>query len=156
MRVEDGTSDAQARGKQSLRPRGIWYSRVSGIWQSVWLEAVPAVHVAKIRVHASLREYAEASKAKNVAPNPFLASASAAAAAPRALTTGSFAVSVTLDAAAPSSFDPRVTTKQPMVERLEKRSVLYSVLLPAACLDARWAAATLATTMVATGLSRRA
>jgi hypothetical protein len=42
VRVEDGTGGAQLRGKQSLNPRGIWYSRVSGIWQAVWLEAVTA------------------------------------------------------------------------------------------------------------------
>jgi hypothetical protein len=44
VRVEDGTGGAQLRGKQSLNPRGIWYSRVSGIWQAVWLEAVTAPH----------------------------------------------------------------------------------------------------------------
>lgn len=30
----------QARGKQQLEPRGIWYTPVSGIWQTVWLEPV--------------------------------------------------------------------------------------------------------------------
>ncbi len=30
----------QARGKQQNSPRGIWYTPVSGIWQTVWLEAV--------------------------------------------------------------------------------------------------------------------
>lgn len=30
----------QARGKQVLDPKGIWYTAVSGIWQSVWLEPV--------------------------------------------------------------------------------------------------------------------
>lgn len=28
-------------GKQSAKPQGMWYTPVSGIWQSVWLEAVP-------------------------------------------------------------------------------------------------------------------
>ncbi len=31
----------QARGKQSLKPHGILYTPVSGIWQTVWLEPVP-------------------------------------------------------------------------------------------------------------------
>lgn len=31
----------QARGKQKLEQEGIWYTPVSGIWQTVWLEAVP-------------------------------------------------------------------------------------------------------------------
>lgn len=30
------------RGKQSRKPGGMWYTPVSGIWQTVWLEAVPA------------------------------------------------------------------------------------------------------------------
>jgi beta-galactosidase/beta-glucuronidase len=40
--VWDPTSDGtQARGKQVTNPRGIWYTPVSGIWQTVWLEPVP-------------------------------------------------------------------------------------------------------------------
>ncbi len=35
----------QQRGKQVLRPKGIWYTPVSGIWQTVWLEAVPAISI---------------------------------------------------------------------------------------------------------------
>lgn len=31
---------SQARGKQVLEPKGIWYTPVSGIWQTVWLEPV--------------------------------------------------------------------------------------------------------------------
>jgi beta-galactosidase/beta-glucuronidase len=40
--VTDPTSSAdQPRGKQHLNPQGIWYSAVTGIWQTVWLEQVP-------------------------------------------------------------------------------------------------------------------
>ncbi len=48
VRAEDDPHDAaQPRGKQDweLEPRGIWYHRTTGIWQPVWLEAVPAGHV---------------------------------------------------------------------------------------------------------------
>ena len=46
VQVTDPTSDgAQPRGKQQLKPEGIWYTPVSGIWQTVWLEPVPAVHI---------------------------------------------------------------------------------------------------------------
>ncbi len=31
----------QPRGKQQPDPKGIWYTPVSGIWQTVWLEPVP-------------------------------------------------------------------------------------------------------------------
>ena len=40
--VWDPTDEGmQATGKQSLNPNGCFYSRVSGIWQTVWLERVP-------------------------------------------------------------------------------------------------------------------
>ena len=36
------------RGKQVLNPNGIWYTAVSGIWQTVWLEPVPASYIKEI------------------------------------------------------------------------------------------------------------
>jgi beta-galactosidase/beta-glucuronidase len=36
------------RGKQSLDPKSIWYTAVSGIWQTVWLEPVPASYIAHL------------------------------------------------------------------------------------------------------------
>lgn len=35
----------QPRGKQVNRPRGIWYTSVTGIWQTVWLEPVPMASI---------------------------------------------------------------------------------------------------------------
>jgi beta-galactosidase/beta-glucuronidase len=35
----------QPRGKQVLNPNGIWYTAVSGIWQTVWLEQVPERYI---------------------------------------------------------------------------------------------------------------
>ncbi|HEV9036036.1 MAG TPA: glycoside hydrolase family 2, partial [Puia sp.] len=32
-------------GKQTLDPKGIWYTPSSGIWQTVWLETVPTVYI---------------------------------------------------------------------------------------------------------------
>jgi len=47
--VWDPTDTAlNPRGKQVLRPNGIWYTAVSGIWQAVWAEAVPAAHVEEL------------------------------------------------------------------------------------------------------------
>ena len=46
VRVLDGTdNDRQPRGKQVSNPSGIWYTPVTGIWQSVWLEPVAATSV---------------------------------------------------------------------------------------------------------------
>ena len=39
----------QPRGKQVLRPGGIWYTSVTGIWRSVWIEAVPKTYIASYR-----------------------------------------------------------------------------------------------------------
>ncbi len=38
----------QPRGKQVLKPFEIWFSPVSGIWQTVWLEPVPAARIASL------------------------------------------------------------------------------------------------------------
>ena len=35
----------QPHGKQSLNPNGIWYTPVTGIWQTVWLEPVAKTHL---------------------------------------------------------------------------------------------------------------
>jgi beta-galactosidase/beta-glucuronidase len=51
VRVEDDPHDlAQPRGKQdwSEHPHAVWYHRTSGIWQPVWLESVPAQHLAHL------------------------------------------------------------------------------------------------------------
>ena len=40
--VDSGT---QPRGKQVMDPSGIWYTSVTGIWQSVWLEPLPMSNI---------------------------------------------------------------------------------------------------------------
>ena len=46
VKVLDATdNDAQPRGKQVSHPSGIWYTAVSGIWQSVWLEPVSSSYI---------------------------------------------------------------------------------------------------------------
>lgn len=46
VRVWDPTDGGpQPRGKQVKRPEGIWYTPVTGIWQTVWLESVPKTHI---------------------------------------------------------------------------------------------------------------
>lgn len=48
LRAEDRQDDGtQPRGKQAWEdePHGVWYHRTTGIWQPVWLEIVPALHL---------------------------------------------------------------------------------------------------------------
>jgi len=49
--VWDPTSEGtQARGKQVSKPGGIWYTPVSGIWQTVWLEPVPGQSISSLKI----------------------------------------------------------------------------------------------------------
>ena len=46
VKVLDATDKSwQPRGKQVSRPEGIWYTPVTGIWQTVWLEPVAETYV---------------------------------------------------------------------------------------------------------------
>ncbi|HVI44032.1 MAG TPA: glycoside hydrolase family 2 TIM barrel-domain containing protein [Chitinophaga sp.] len=50
VRIWDPTNEGpQPRGKQVRNPEGIWYTPVTGIWQTVWLEAVPDTYIAGTR-----------------------------------------------------------------------------------------------------------
>lgn len=50
IRVWDPTDDGpQPRGKQIKNPHGIWYTPVTGIWQTVWLESVPKTYIAQTK-----------------------------------------------------------------------------------------------------------
>lgn len=50
VKVWDPTTDGyQPVGKQHNKPDGIWYTPVSGIWQTVWLEPVSKQHITHIR-----------------------------------------------------------------------------------------------------------
>ncbi len=50
VKVWDGTDKGyQPRGKQVSDPNGIWYTPVTGIWQTVWLEPVNAKHVKALK-----------------------------------------------------------------------------------------------------------
>jgi beta-galactosidase/beta-glucuronidase len=50
VRVWDPSDDGpQPRGKQVKQPESIWYTPVTGIWQTVWLEAVPKTYIGSTR-----------------------------------------------------------------------------------------------------------
>ena len=53
VRVEDPSTDETIlRGKQYWEEEsaGIWYTRTTGIWQTVWLEAVNLTHIEKLKI----------------------------------------------------------------------------------------------------------
>jgi beta-galactosidase/beta-glucuronidase len=50
VKVWDPTNDGyQPRGKQVNKPEGIWYTPVTGIWQTVWLEPVPDKFITQVK-----------------------------------------------------------------------------------------------------------
>jgi len=52
VRVEDPSSEETIpRGKQYWmdKPDGIWYTRTTGIWQTVWIEGVNKTHIKKVK-----------------------------------------------------------------------------------------------------------
>jgi hypothetical protein len=40
----------QPRGKQVRKPNSIWYTAVTGIWQTVWLEPVDKAHIVSLKI----------------------------------------------------------------------------------------------------------
>lgn len=49
--VRDNADDPTfAYGKQRYKRGGMWYTAQSGIWQTVWLESVPEVHIVSLRI----------------------------------------------------------------------------------------------------------
>ena len=47
---DDLRNKAFPYGKQTLKRGGMWYTPVSGIWQSVWLESVPENYIQKLHI----------------------------------------------------------------------------------------------------------
>lgn len=57
VRVLDPTDEANspiARGKQVMKPHGIFYTAVTGIWQTAWLEPVPKAYIGRLRTTPDL------------------------------------------------------------------------------------------------------
>ncbi|HEY3496623.1 MAG TPA: glycoside hydrolase family 2 TIM barrel-domain containing protein [Polyangiaceae bacterium] len=60
VRAHDDPSDLEKpRGKQDwqLEPHAIWYPRTTGIWQTVWLERVPATRLVSIQWTANVERW---------------------------------------------------------------------------------------------------
>ncbi len=60
VRAHDDPSDlAKPRGKQDWQrnPHSIWYPRTTGVWQTVWVEKVPAASIGSLRWSANLEQW---------------------------------------------------------------------------------------------------
>ncbi len=57
LKVTDATDAKgayQLHGKQRLNPKGIFYTPVSGIWQTVWLEQVPESYIRDLKIQTKI------------------------------------------------------------------------------------------------------
>jgi len=56
LRIEarDPLSKIYPYGKQSKKSHGMWYTKVSGLWQTVWLECVPRDYIRALRLTPDL------------------------------------------------------------------------------------------------------
>ena len=66
--VWDPTDGGQPNGKQSVSPSGIWYTPVSGIWQTVWLEPVSPTHIESYEPIPDIDNSSVSIKVKTSAP----------------------------------------------------------------------------------------
>jgi hypothetical protein len=64
VRVIDETEGYQLHGKQKLKNEGIWYTRVTGIWQTVWLENVPPSYIEDLDFDSSIESGSVSIRAK--------------------------------------------------------------------------------------------
>src|SRR5438045_5410118 len=71
VRAFDDPHDlAKPRGKQDWQeaPHGIWYPRTTGIWQTVWMEVVPATRIEALRWSADVAAWALTLRARVAGP----------------------------------------------------------------------------------------
>lgn len=54
VEVKDRLDHKYPWGKQKTDNGGMWYTPVSGIWQSVWLEPVPEMHIESLKIDTGL------------------------------------------------------------------------------------------------------
>ena len=53
--VTDHLDPAYPYGKQRKKPSGMWYTPISGIWKSVWIEQVPEEYIRSVRLTPDLK-----------------------------------------------------------------------------------------------------
>lgn len=64
VKVWDPSNDGtQPRGKQVKNPEGIWYTPVTGIWQTVWIEPVSKTSITELRTTPNIDQNSVSIKA---------------------------------------------------------------------------------------------
>ena len=52
--VKDTINEDLSYGKQRFKRGGMWYTPISGIWQTVWIESVPKNHIKSLKIDVTL------------------------------------------------------------------------------------------------------
>ena len=55
LHVTDVLDTDLAYGKQRKKRGGMWYTPISGIWQSVWLESVPENYISSLKISSTVK-----------------------------------------------------------------------------------------------------
>ena len=55
VKVRDDLSKTYTYGKQKIKRGGMWYTPVSGIWQTVWIESLPKNPIYSIKIEQSTK-----------------------------------------------------------------------------------------------------
>ena len=108
VRVWDPTDEGpQPHGKQVVKPDGIWYTAVTGIWQTVWLEIVPETYITATRQTPDLAQnnISVSASVENLQENDQLTISAWKGSEKIAEKTGAD-TSVTLEIANPESWSP--------------------------------------------------
>lgn len=56
VKVKDGLDKTLPYGKQKIKRGGMWYTPVSGIWQTVWLESVNKNYIKNLKITPTLTD----------------------------------------------------------------------------------------------------
>lgn len=54
IRVRDDLDKVYPYGKQTKKRGGMWYTPVSGIWQTVWIESVPEEYIKELEINSDM------------------------------------------------------------------------------------------------------
>ena len=55
VKVKDPLDKRYPYGKQSEKSRGMWYTKTSGIWKTVWIESYPKTHFSSMKIDVTLQ-----------------------------------------------------------------------------------------------------
>lgn len=113
---DDSDTSYHTRGKQMIKRGGMFYTAQSGIWQTVWMEWVPAAYIADLRLTP---EYDDSQIHISIQLGNITVSASAAESS----------ASVTSDMT-PVIYRAQVTSKGKLIAGLSTESSDFSLVIP--------------------------